>query len=329
MDFVRWGILGTAKIAREAILPALQEAKFSRVEAIASREVEKANGVGETFSIPKVYGGYDELLADSAIDAVYIPLPNHLHVEWTIKALEQGKHVLCEKPLSPAFAETQKLYHTARDLPHLNVMEAFMYKFHAQWLKVKELIQLGEIGEIQGIQSAFSFFDSDPKTIVNNQSFGGGSLLDIGCYSVSVSRLLFQREPRRVCASMDFDPTFKTDRLTSGILDFGPGTSTFICSTQADDYQHVTIFGTKGSLEMELPFNPPDEETWRIWLGRNGKKEEISFAASNQYMQQFDVFSKAILDGIVPPIPLEESLAQAQVIEALFTSAREGGWVVV
>lgn len=324
MPVVRWGIMSTAKIARESIIPAIRQSHYGRVDAVASRDSAKSAEIANTFSIPKQYGSYEDLLSDPDIDAVYIPLPNHLHVEWSVKALEHGKHVLCEKPISPSVSETRKLIDYAKSKPHLKIMEAFMYKFHPQWKKTREIIQEGGIGELRAIQSIFSFYDTDPKGIFNIKEFGGGSLLDIGCYSVSLSRFLFEAEPFRVCGFMDFDPQFKTDRLTAGMMEFEKGTSVFSCSTQMDLLQRVLIVGTKGSIGIEMPFNPPESGLCKIWLEKNNIREAITFDACNQYALQIDSFSASILQNIDVPVPIEESLANMKVIEALFSSARLG-----
>jgi len=266
MRKIRWGILSTATIAREDVIPAIQKGVHSEIVAIASRTIEKAKQIAKKFQIPKAYASYDELLADPDIDVIYNPLPNHLHVLWSIKALEAGKHVLCEKPISLTAEEGQQLVDFTKTKSHLKLMEAFMYRFHPQWQRAKQLVNNGEIGDLRTIQSFFSFFDENPKNIVNIKEFGGGSLLDIGCYNISLSRLIFNGEPKRVCGIVELDPNFNVDRLVSGLLDFGNGTTTFTCSTQLSEYQRVNIFGAKGRIEIEIPFNAPPDKLTKMWL---------------------------------------------------------------
>lgn len=257
MRTVRWGILSTAKIGLDKVIPAMQRGRHSLVAAISSRNLDKAQAAAKRLNIPQAYGTYEELLADPQVDAIYNPLPNHLHVEWSIKALAAGKHVLCEKPIALTAAEGQKLVDSARAHPRLKVMEAFMYRHHPQWQKAREIVATGGIGELRTIQCFFSYFNDDPGNIRNQAEIGGGGLMDIGCYAISLSRFIFGAEPMRVCGTVDFDPSLKTDRMASAILDFGRGTATFTCSTQLSPYQRVNILGTSGRVEIEIPFNAP------------------------------------------------------------------------
>jgi len=208
---VKWGILGTATIAIEQIIPAMLNSKNCEIIAVASRSSDKAKSVASKFNIPKYYGSYDLLLQDKNIDSIYIPLPNHLHVSWAIKALKAGKHILVEKPISISSQEAQKLLEESSKYPHLKIMEAFMYKYHPQWIKAKELISEGKIGKVKVIQSSFSFFDENPNSIVNIKEYGGGSLLDIGCYSISLSRFIFDSEPKKVFGNIEYHPSFRID----------------------------------------------------------------------------------------------------------------------
>ncbi len=316
-----WGVLSTAKIAREQVIPAMQHGRFCQITAISSRSIEKAEMVAKELGIQKAYGSYEELLADPEIDAIYNPLPNHLHVPWSIKALEAGKHVLCEKPIALSAAEGQKLVDASKKYPHLKVMEAFMYHHHPQWREAKRLVQEGKIGKLRTIHSFFSFYEDDPNSICNQADIGGGGLMDIGCYSISLSRFLFDREPTRVFGIMDYDPNFEVDRLTSGVMDFGGGTSTFTCSTQLFSYQRVNIFGTTGQIEIEIPFNPPTDKRTRIWLETSSGKKEILFDICNHYMIQGDLFSEAILNDTQVPTPLEDAVANMKVLEAIRENA--------
>ena len=327
MATVRWGVLSTANIGIAKVLPAMQRGSYCTVAGIASRRVEAARAAATRLGIPKAYGSYEELLADPEIDAVYNPLPNHLHVPWSIKALEAGKHVLCEKPIGLNAREAQDLVAAAARYPHLKVMEAFMYRFHPQWQRAKALVDDRRIGELRTIQSFFSYHLVDPANIRNIASMGGGGLMDIGCYNISLSRFIFGAEPRRVLGTIERDPTFQTDRLTSGILDFERGSATFTCSTQLAPYQRVNIFGTQGRVEIEIPFNAPPDRPCRIWHARDGEIEEITFPVVDQYTIQGDLFAQAILNDSPVPTPLEDAVANMRVIDAIVTSAREGAWL--
>ncbi|MGD8794180.1 MAG: Gfo/Idh/MocA family oxidoreductase [Anaerolineae bacterium] len=324
---VRWGVLGTAKIALENVIPAMQAGEYCQIEAIASRDMARAKEAARWLGIPRAYGSYEALLDDGEIDAVYIPLPNHLHVPWSLNALEAGKHVLCEKPIGLSAAEAQQLLIASEDRPQLKAMEAFMYRFHPQWRRAHQIVTEGGVGELQAIQSFFAYHNVDPDNIRNQPDIGGGALMDIGCYCVSLSRWLFGAEPERVLGMIEYDPEFGTDRLTSGLLDFGRGRATFTCATQLSEYQRVNVVGDEGRVEIEIPFNAPPDRSCRIWHHRGEEVEEIAFEAVNQYTLQGDRFSQAILEDGEVPTPLEDGVANMSVIEAVVRSAREGGWV--
>ncbi len=326
MKKVAWGVLSTAKIGVEKVIPAMQKAAYCDIVAIASRDAEKAQAAAKKLSIPKAYGSYEALLADPQIEAIYNPLPNHLHVEWSIQALEAGKHVLCEKPIGLNVAEADELVKAARRHPNLKVMEAFMYRHHPQWQKAKQLVTEGGIGELRTIQSFFSYDNRDPHNIRNQADIGGGGLMDIGCYCISLARFLFEAEPQRVVGSIEYDPQFETDRLASGVLDFGRGTSTFTCATQLAPYQRVNIFGTRGRVEIEIPFNAPPDRPCTIWHQTDKGIEEITFETCDQYTIQGDLFSEAILNNTAVPTPLADAVANMQTLEALLASATTGGW---
>src|SRR5690242_17164010 len=254
---VRWGVLSTASIGTKKVIPAMQRCQYSEVVALASRDLARGQEVAAGLGIPQVYGAYEALLADPQIDAVYIPLPNQLHVPWALKALEAGKHVLCEKPIALTAAEAATLAVAARRHPELKVMEAFMYRHHPQWQRARQIVRDGGIGRLQTIQTFFSYYLDDPANVRNMADIGGGALLDIGCYAISLARFIFAAEPARVCGLMERDPQFGTDRLVSAILAFGPRTATFTCATQLTPYQRVNIFGSSGRVEIEIPFNAP------------------------------------------------------------------------
>jgi len=327
MSKVRWGILSTAKIGTVKVIPAMRRGRFSEVTAIASRDLAKAQEAAANLGIPKAYGSYEELLDDPEVDAIYNPMPNHLHVPWSIKAIEAGKHVLCEKPIGLSSAEGQQLIDAAKAHPKLKVMEAFMYRHHPQWQRARQIVEAGGVGELRTIQSFFSYFNNDPHNIRNMPEIGGGGLMDIGCYNISLSRFIFSAEPERVFGIAELDPEFKTDRIASGILDFGRGTSTFTCSTQLTAYQRVNIFGTTGRIEIEIPFNAPPDQPCKLWHQTKAGIEEITFDICDQYAIQGDLLSQAILSDTPVPTPLEDAVANMRVIEAVKESAQKGCWV--
>jgi predicted dehydrogenase len=328
---VRWGILGAAAIATKKVIPGMRKSDALEVAAIASRDLNRVRHAAEQAEIPKAYGSYQELLADPEIDVIYNPLPNHLHVPWSTKAAEAGKHVLCEKPIALNTAETQQLIET-RDRTGVKIGEAFMVRTHPQWLRARELTSSGEIGELRLIMSAFSYFNIDPNNIRNQAEIGGGAIMDIGCYPITMARWFFRREPSRVFAVIDRDPQMKTDRLSSALLDFAPGQATFSCSTQLVPYQSFQILGTKGRIDVHWPFNtPPDEPAYlridngsKPIAGAGARMEE--FPAVDQYMLQAEAFSAAVKGERAVPVSLEDAWANMAVIEALFRSAQTGRW---
>jgi predicted dehydrogenase len=327
MDKLRWGVLSTAKIGLNKVIPAMQRAEHAAIVAIASRDAGRARAAAARLGIPTAHGSYEELLADPQVDAVYNPLPNHLHVPWSIAALEAGKHVLCEKPIGLSADEGQKLVDASKRHPKLKVMEAFMYRHHPQWRKAKELVRDGSIGRLVTIQSFFSYYNDDALNIRNQVEIGGGVLADIGCYCISLARFIFDAEPRRVLGIVEFDPKFKTDRLASGILEFAGGTSTFTCGTQLAPYQRVNILGTEGRIEIDIPFNAPPERPCTMRHERLGRREEIALPVCDQYTIQGELFSLAVLEDRPVPIGIEDAVANMRVIEAVIASARTGSWV--
>jgi len=327
---VKWGVLGVASIATKKVIPGMQKGEWSEITAIASRDLKKAKEAARKLGIPKAYGSYEELLADTEIEAVYNPLPNHLHVPWSIKAAEAGKHVLCEKPLSLTVAEARTLL-PVRERCGVKIGEAFMVKTHPQWLRTRELIHKGVIGELRAIVGAFSYFNRDPENVRNKVEWGGGGLMDIGCYPITTSRFIFGEEPVRVAGLIERDPDFKTDRLASVILEFPSGQTVFTCSMQMVPYQRMQFLGTKGRIEMEIPFNAPNDRPTRIFkddgrdvLGGGIRTETIPVC--DQYTVQGDAFSRAIREGIDVPVPLEDAIANMAVIEAVFRAGESGRW---
>ena len=311
----------------------MQLGERCEVSAIASRELGRAQEAAGRLSIPKAFGSYEELLADPSIDAIYNPLPNHLHVPWSIRAAEAGKHVLCEKPISLTTEEALTLIE-ARDRTGVKIGEAFMVRTHPQWLRAREIVRSGAIGELRAIVSVFSYFNDDPKNIRNQADIGGGGLMDIGCYPITMARFLFEREPSRVSAVLDRDPRMGTDRLASALLDFAPGQATFICSTQLVPFQRMQVLGTKGRIDIEIPYNIPPDRPTRIFIddgsalaGANARMEE--FATADQYTLQGDAFSRAIQENSEVPVPLENALDNMKVIEAAFRAGETGRWEAV
>lgn len=323
---IRWGILGVANIATGKVVPAMQRGQQTIVTAIASRDLAKAKEAAVKLGIEKAYGSYEELLADPNVDAIYNPLPNHLHVPWSVRALESGKHVLCEKPIGLSSSEARTLIDASKKHPKLKLMEAFMYRHHPQWIKAKELATSGAIGELRTIQSFFSYFNRDKANVRNMPGIGGGGLMDIGCYPISLSRFIFEGEPQRVLGIVEVDPDFQVDRLTSAMMDFGGTTSTFTCSTQLSPYQRVHLHGTEGRVEIEIPFNAPPDRPCKLWHQTSSRIEEIAIPTCDQYTIQGDLFAKAILDDTPVPTPIGDALANMLVIEALFESGRTGTW---
>ncbi|MDQ3062100.1 MAG: Gfo/Idh/MocA family oxidoreductase [Acidobacteriota bacterium] len=329
---IRWGVLGAAKIAVKSVIPAMQKGMYSEVTAIASRDLEKARQAAGDLDIPKFYGSYEELINDAEIDAIYNPLPNNLHVEWTIKAAEAGKHILCEKPIAMTVEEAQKLIETRRRTG-VKIQEAFMVRSHPQWLAVRELIEQERIGSLQTINGFFSYFNDDAANIRNQTKTGGGALFDIGCYCINLPRFILGEEPRKVTALIKRDDESKVDKLTSAILDFPTCLSTFTCSTQLVPYQRMEFFGTKGRIEVEIPVNIPVDRPTRIFVDNTGdlygaNTETIEIPAVNQYTIQGDLFSRAILENSEQAISLEDSVKNMSVIEAVFRAADTGNWEI-
>jgi predicted dehydrogenase len=327
---VKWGVLGAASIAVRKVIPGMQKGAWSEVSAIASRDTAKAQTAATNLKIGKAYGSYEELLADPEIEAVYNPLPNHLHVPWSIKAAEAGKHVLCEKPIALNAAEARTLL-AARNANGVKIGEAFMVKTHPQWLRTRELIRQGRIGHLKAIIGAFSYFNVDPQNVRSKPEWGGGGLLDIGCYPITTSRFMFEREPLRVSGGVERDPSFGTDRLASAIMEFSGGQAIFTCGTQIAPYQRMQFLGTKGRIEIQIPFNSPVTDPTRIFIddgsdlvGSAIKTETIP--ACDQYTIQGDEFSKAIREDTDVPVPLEDAIANMEVIDAIFRSAESGKW---
>lgn len=332
MRKIRWGVLGVARIATEKVIPAMQRGEWSEVTAIASRDIDKARAAAARLGIAKAFGSYEELLADEDIDAIYNPLPNHLHVPWSIKAAERGKHVLCEKPIALSADEARQLL-AVRDRTGVKMQEAFMVRTHPQWIAVRDMVAGGRIGDIKSMLGVFSYTNRDPANIRNQTAAGGGALMDIGCYLVYTSRFIFGREPLRVTGAVERDPVMGTDRLTSVLLDYGSGHATGSCSTQMVVAQRMQIYGTLGRIELPIPFNAPPDRPTQIIIDTGadlfgGGVSQIDIDTCNQYTIQGDLFSKAILDDTPTPSPLEDAVRNMACIDAIFRSSQTGRWEV-
>lgn len=330
---IRWGVLSTAKIGVKKVIPGMQAGQLCEVTAIASRDGSRAREAADELGIAKAYGSYEELLADPEIDAIYNPLPNQMHVPWTAKAAEAGKHVLCEKPLSLTVQEAETLL-AVRERTGVKIGEAFMIRSFTQWLRISELIRSGRIGELRTVNAHFSYFNVDASNIRNQVESGGGALYDIGCYCIQAARLGFGALPRRVVGLIERDPAFGTDRLTSAMLDFAGGQAIFTASTQLVPHQRVNFLGTKGRIEIEIPFNAPKDRPTRIFVDETGDLfgtgiviEE--FPIADQYTMQGDAFSRAILEDTEVPVSLDDAIANMKVIEAIFKSATISAWVAI
>jgi predicted dehydrogenase len=327
---VRWGVLGVANIAVRKVIPAMQKGEWSEVTAIASRDRRKAEDAARDLGISKAYGSYEDLVADPEIEAIYNPLPNQLHVPWTLRAVEAGKHVLCEKPISLTAEEARPLL-SAQNRAGVQVGEAFMVRTYPQWLRAREIVGSGRIGPLRSIVGFFSYFNRDPSNIRNVPEYGGGGLMDIGCYPITMSRFMFREEPSRVVGLIERDPEMKIDRLTSGILDFSSGQSIFTCSTQLVPYQRMHFLGTQGRIEIEIPFNAPNDRPCRIFVDEGGDLFgggifTETFATCDQYTVQGDVFSRAVRERGEVPVSLEDAIKNMAVIDAVSRSAKSGKW---
>ena len=327
MTALRWGILSTARIGRAKVIPAIQRAHRCEVVAIASRNAELGHDVAEELAIPRAHDSYEALLADPEVDAVYVPLPNHLHAAWSIAAARAGKHVLCEKPLALSVDDAERMI-AAADEAGVLLMEAFMYRHHPSWVAALELVRSGRIGQLMAVQTWFSYFNDDPANIRNIFDAGGGALWDIGCYAVNLSRMLFESEPVRVLGSMRRDEASGTDVVSGAFLEFpGGGLASFVCSTRAEDDQRVDIYGTRGRIHIEIPFNIPPDRPTRIHLAAGGNPpvephvETLTFESADPYTVEAERFAAVALDGGRVPVPPADAVANLHVIEAIFRAA--------
>ena len=326
---LRWGILSTAKIATGKVIPGISKAERCEIVAIASRDADLARGVAANLGIPRAHGSYEALLGDPEVDAVYIPLPNHLHAEWTIAAVRAGKHVLCEKPLAMTEADAERMIEAA-DAAGVRLMEAFMYRHHPSWVAARGLVASGRIGRLSAIQTWFSYFNDDAANIRNIRDYGGGALFDIGCYAVNLSRMLFEGEPTRVAASLRREPGSGVDVLTSAILDFDGGVASFTCSTRTETDQRVDIYGTDGRISIGIPFNIPPDRPTQVFVTAGGDPpvapatQVLEFPTADPYTVEAERFAAAILDDLPTPVPPADAVANIRVIESIFAAADQG-----
>lgn len=318
---LRWGVLSTAKIAVEKVIPAMRSARWAEVTAIASREEARAQEAADLLQVPRAHDSYEALLDDPDVDVIYNPLPNHLHAEWTVRAAEAGKHVLCEKPLAMSPDEAEEMI-AACQRAGVTFMEAFMYRLHPQWIRTREIVRSGALGELVAVETHFSYFNDDPTNIRNIAAYGGGAMMDIGCYCLDLSRLLFDAEPRRVEGLVRRDPDLEVDILVSGLLGFpGGGQATFTCGTRCAPDQRVHVIGTDGRLVVEIPFNAPPDRPTRLLVTSHGgdstRPEAITLPVCDQYALQADAFSRAVIEGREPPVPPDNGVANLRLIETL------------
>jgi len=329
MNKLKWGVLSSANIGLQKVLPAIQKSENGVVYAIASRNDRTARDAASHLSIPVSYSSYQELLDDPEVEAIYNPLPNHMHVEWTVKAMEAGKHVLCEKPLALNQEDIKTLI-KLRDKTGLTVSEAFMVRYHPQWITAQKAVKEGRIGSLRNIQGFFSYYNVDKNNIRNIKEAGGGAILDIGCYPVTTSRLIFDEEPLRVASIIEFDPETETDRLCSVMMEFPSGQASFCCSTQLVPYQRMNIFGTKGRMEVEIPFNAPPDRSCRIFVSTGEHYYEdyelMDFPVCDQYTLQSESFVRTIREEQVNQLPLEDALKNMKVLDAIFRAGKSRKW---
>jgi len=330
MKKVKWGILSTAKIGLKQVIPAMQAGEMTEVNAIASRSLDKAQVAADSLGIPKAYGSYEELIEDQEVECIYIPLPNSMHLEWALKSMEAGKHVLCEKPIGLSLEEVEEMIRV-RDNMGVKAGEAFMVKSNPQWIETRERVRRGEVGNPRMIQGTFSYYNDDPTNIRNIKELGGGGIWDIGCYCTTMSRYIFEEEPLRVVSNLEFDPETNTDRLASVLMDFPSGQALFAVSTQLVPYQRMHVFGTKGHLEVMIPFNAPKQRSCTVAQDIGTLlPDEItthSYPVADQYTLMCETFSKAILEDGELPVSLEDAWYNTKVLTAIFDSAKSGSWV--
>lgn len=324
---LRFGIISTAKIGREAVVPAIQDAENCVVTAVASRDLARAREMADRFSAPHAFGSYEEMLASDTIDAVYIPLPTSQHIEWAIKAADAGKHVLCEKPIALKAAEIDKLI-AARDRNKVLISEAFMVTYAPVWRKVRSLIAEGAIGKLRHVQGVFTYFNRDPGNMRNIPELGGGGLPDIGVYPTISTRFSTGLEPLRIQAVTERDPEFGTDVYSSVKADFGDFELSFYISTQMANRQLMVFHGTEGFIEVKSPFNADRWGPEEIELSNRAHNQStiFRFQDSRQYRKQAEAFARAAKGEQEEIVTLENSKLNQKVIDAIYRASEKDGW---
>jgi predicted dehydrogenase len=325
MEKVKLGVLGVSSHFLKRTLLPLKQSKNVDLYAVASRDAEKSKEAAEKFGIPKNYGSYEDLLKDPDVEVVFIPLPNHLHLEWIKKCADAGKHILCEKPLTMNALEAEEAVNYAASKGVI-LMEAFMYRFQPQWIRAKEICDVGEIGSIVSIQTIFSYNNPDPNNIRNIAEYGGGALMDIGCYAISVPRFILGIEPLRVISLIEKDKKFQTDKHTSALIDFGKTQVVFTVSTQTYPYQKVFIHGSAGNITIQIPFNTFVDVPAVITVQSSVGERNIYFDPADQYGLQFEAFAEALRKNNPAPISPGDAVNNMKVIDAVFKSAESGDW---
>ncbi|SES17960.1 Predicted dehydrogenase [Gracilibacillus ureilyticus] len=322
---VKWGIISTANIAQRAVIPGIKESETGEVYAIASRNVDNAKETAEKLAIPVAYGSYEELLADPDIEAVYIPLPNHLHKEWSIKAMEAGKHVLCEKPIALNAKEAEEMIDASKKAGVI-LAEAFMYRYHPRYRMIEEKIQSGAIGEIRGIHGVFTFNSAGAKENVRfKKEWGGGSLYDVGVYPISAARMILKQEPEAATVHALFSEQHgDVDMMASGLLEFENGVAlTFDCGMWADFRNRLEILGTEGKIEVPSAFVVNQNEQDHFYVHTSEGTEEVEVPYVNQYALQADVIGQSIRSGEELPFPSDDAIQNMKVLDACLASAEQ------
>jgi len=323
---IRWGVLGCASIAKRSVVPGIQGSEFNEVRAIASRSLETAQATANELNIPLAYGSYEELINDQELDAIYIPLPNQLHKEWTIKAMKAGKHVLCEKPIALTHKEAEEMLLVSKEM-NVIAAEAFMYRYHPRYERIKQLIDDGVIGDLRLIKGSFTFNNGDSTENVRFvKEWGGGSLYDVGCYPISAARYLLGREP--IAATMQAMFSEKhggVDMMAAGLVEFpGDVSLLFDCGMWAAFRNPLEILGTKGRIEIPHAFLGKNENEGNYYVHTDHGVEEIKAEYLDTYALQADAIARAIYGEQSLPFPLDDAIANMKVLEACLQSAENG-----
>jgi predicted dehydrogenase len=328
MKKLKIGILGTSNHYLKRIVLPLQNTEFCESYAIGSRNIENSESMAQEFNIPMWYGSYQAVLDDPDVDMVYIPLPNHMHKEWVEKCIEAGKPVLCEKPLGMDTGEAQEMTTKAQEAG-IPLMEGFMYMFHPMWKHARDIIKTKQIGDVQFIHTAFSYNNPSPTNIRNIPEYGGGALMDIGCYAISVPRFIIGDEPKQVMSLQSTHPVFGTDMHSTAIMDFGGPRATFTVSTAAQAFQKVDIVAAGGSITIHIPFNTYVDVPAQMTVTDGIGTRTIEFPASNPYGLMFDAFADAVINNKPLPVSPLDAINNIKVIDAVRKSAKTNNWIKI